>query len=60
LGTTQRIGRALRLDKTNPDKVANVIDFILKGSDENEYNADKERKDWLTGLSKIRGGKGDE
>lgn len=60
LGTTQRIGRALRLDKTNSDKVANVIDFILKGSDENEYNADKERKDWLTGLSKIRGGKGDE
>ena len=29
LVTTQRIGRALRLDKKNPDKKATVIDFIL-------------------------------
>lgn len=55
LVTTQRIGRALRLDKNNPDKVANVIDFILNDSDkENDSDADHERSEWLTELSKTR------
>lgn len=54
LVTTQRIGRALRLDKSNPDKVANVIDFVLKEKEKNDHNADQERKEWLTILSKIR------
>ena len=55
LVTTQRIGRALRLDKNNPDKVANVIDFILADSDkENDSDADFERNEWLTELSKTR------
>lgn len=55
LVTTQRIGRALRLDKNNPDKVANVIDFILNDGDkENDSDADHERNEWLTELSETR------
>lgn len=55
LVTTQRIGRALRLDKNNPDKVANIIDFILNDNDkENDSNADNERKEWLSELSGTR------
>lgn len=54
LVTTQRIGRALRLDKNNPSKKAKVIDFILDDGFENDNNADQERKEWLTGLSKAR------
>ena len=54
LVTTQRIGRALRLDKRNPSKKATVIDFILEDAAENDNNADQERKDWLTGLSETR------
>lgn len=54
LVTTQRIGRALRLDKNNPDKVANVIDFVLDDVDENDNNADQERKEWLIDLSNTR------
>lgn len=54
LVTTQRIGRALRLDKKNPNKKAIVIDFILEDAVENDNNADQERKEWLTGLSRTR------
>lgn len=54
LVTTQRIGRALRLDKNNPEKKANVIDFILEDIGENDNNADQERKEWLTKLSETR------
>ncbi len=54
LVTTQRIGRALRLDKNNPNKKAKVIDFILDDGTENDNNADHERKEWLTELSKAR------
>ena len=53
LVTTQRIGRALRLDKKNPNKRANVIDFVLNDYFDND-NADQERKEWLTSLSKTR------
>lgn len=60
LVTIQRIGRALRLDKTNPNKVANVIDFVLEDAEENSHNADQERKDWLTTLSKTRRGEYEE
>lgn len=59
LVTTQRIGRALRQDKTNPNKVANVIDFVLEDAEESDHNADQERKEWLTALSETRRG-GDE
>lgn len=54
LVTTQRIGRALRLDKRNPNKKATVIDFILDDFAENDNNADQERKEWLTKLSETR------
>lgn len=54
LVTTQRIGRALRLDKNNLEKKANVIDFILEDVGENDNNADQERKEWLTKLSQTR------
>ena len=53
--TIQRIGRALRLDKNSPNKVANVIDFILNDSNkDDDSNADDERREWLTELSKTR------
>ena len=56
LVTTQRIGRALRLDKTNPDKIAHVVDFVISEIDEEgkESGADYERKVWLSELSKVR------
>lgn len=60
LVTTQRIGRALRLDKTNPNKVANVIDFVLEDAEENDHNADQERKEWLITLSETRRGEYEE
>jgi len=50
LKTIQRIGRALRIDETNPEKVATVVDFIY----ENEGSADLSRKEWLVELSKVR------
>ena len=54
LVTTQRIGRALRLDKNNPSKKATVIDFVLNACGENDNNADQERAQWLGELSKTR------
>ena len=54
LVTIQRIGRALRLDGSNPDKVANVIDFILDDVEEDSDNADQERKGYLEKISKVR------
>ena len=54
LVTTQRIGRALRLDKNNPEKKATVVDFVIEDSEENDNNADAARAEWLTKLSKTR------
>lgn len=54
LVTTQRIGRALRLDKNNPNKKATVIDFVLDDANENDNNADHQRKEWLSTLSLTR------
>ncbi len=54
LVTTQRIGRALRLDKNNPDKKATVIDFVLDDANENDNNADHQREEWLRTLSHTR------
>ena len=47
LVTTQRIGRALRLDKNNPEKKATVVDFVIEDSEENDNNADADRAEWL-------------
>jgi superfamily II DNA or RNA helicase len=52
LETIQRIGRCLRVDPNNKDKIANVIDFIRK--DNGSPSTDEDRCDWLTALSKIR------
>lgn len=54
LVTTQRIGRALRLDKGNPEKKATVVDFVIEDSEENDNNADAARAEWLTELSMTR------
>ena len=38
----QRRGRVLRTSKTNPDKVANIYDFVTTGTNSNFYtNSDK-------------------
>ena len=49
----QRIGRCLRTDPDNPDKVANIVDFIRNGTGDGP-NADEVRRDWLMELSKVR------
>lgn len=56
LVTTQRIGRALRLDENSPNKIANVVDFILDdiNTDNPEESTDNMRETWLTELSKVR------
>lgn len=54
LVTTQRIGRALRLDKNTPEKKATVVDFVIEDSEENDNNADADRAEWLTELSQTR------
>lgn len=55
LVTTQRIGRALRLDPQSPDKIATVVDFVLEDNGtETDENADSLRADWLSSLSQIR------
>lgn len=55
LETIQRIGRCLRLDPSNPEKHATVIDFVCDSeANGNNDSADSERETWLSGLSKIR------
>ena len=59
LETIQRMGRCLRVNPDNPDKVANIVDFIRQSDGDGEQNADKERAEWLTALSEVRA-EGDE
>lgn len=54
LETIQRIGRSLRTNPDDPDKVANIVDFIREPDDRPEPNADEERRDWLIELSQVR------
>ena len=55
LETIQRIGRCLRTDPNNPNKIANIVDFIRESDeDDEEFNADEERREWLSELSKVR------
>jgi superfamily II DNA or RNA helicase len=56
LQTIQRIGRSLRLDPTDPDKRAKVVDFICQPQEESremikDLSADRERMLWLEHLS---------
>lgn len=55
LETIQRIGRCLRADPSNPHKRARVIDFVRPAQPgDKEPNADQDRCQWLTELSKVR------
>lgn len=54
LETVQRIGRSLRTNPDDPDKIANIVDFIREPDDRPEPNADEERRDWLIELSQVR------
>jgi superfamily II DNA or RNA helicase/HKD family nuclease len=54
LETIQRIGRCLRTNPDDPDKIANIVDFIREGDRGDDPNADEERRDWLTELSTVR------
>lgn len=51
LETIQRIGRCLRKDPADPNKVATVVDFVRQDQEE---SSDLERAAWLTALSNIR------
>lgn len=54
LETIQRIGRSLRINPDDPNKIANIVDFIREPDDRPEPNADEERRDWLIELSQVR------
>ena len=55
LETIQRIGRCLRVDPDAPAKRALVVDFVRAPSGGDGIpSADDERRDWLTGVSKVR------
>lgn len=54
LETIQRLGRCLRTDPDNPDKVANIVDFIRDGGDKEDPNTDEKRQNWLIELSRVR------
>lgn len=64
LQTTQRIGRCLRKDPSDPHKRAAVVDFVLRDDvqptdkpRENDYvPVDAERYDWLYELSRMKNG----
>lgn len=56
LETVQRLGRCLRIDPSNPEKRATVVDFIRtehKNPDDltSELGADEERRDWFRDIA---------
>ena len=51
LETIQRIGRSLRIDPNNKDKIANVVDFIRESPTADKSNADLEREAWLSSIA---------
>jgi superfamily II DNA or RNA helicase len=56
LETIQRIGRCLRTDPLDPQKRANVVDFVRvphPGEEDPPETADDDRRDWLTHVSQI-------
>ena len=54
LETIQRMGRCLRTDPNEPEKIANIVDFIRQSDQPGEQNADEERAEWLSRLSQVR------
>lgn len=58
LETVQRLGRCLRVDPSNPDKRATVVDFIRTDDIDpddpsKDQTADEERRDWFRALSQV-------
>jgi superfamily II DNA or RNA helicase/HKD family nuclease len=49
LETIQRVGRCLRTDPNNLNKIATVVDFIRE-----ESSTDEDREVWLSEISKVR------
>lgn len=57
LETVQRIGRCLRTDAAQPDKRALVVDFVRpQDNGAEDPNADVERCEWLTSVSRTKRG----
>ncbi len=55
LETIQRIGRCLRINPSNPNKKALVVDFVRENQSEGDtINADMERSAWLEELSNLK------
>lgn len=56
LVTTQRIGRSLRRNPEEPEKIATIVDFICdyENTQTEDITADMERENWLYQLSKVR------
>jgi superfamily II DNA or RNA helicase len=59
LETVQRLGRCLRIDPTNPDKRARVVDFVEPSPADiddptGEMSADEDRAAWFTELAAVR------
>ena len=55
LETIQRIGRCLRVDRSDSSKRALIIDFIRQPDDDGgRAKADSEREIWLSSLSEVR------
>jgi DNA helicase II / ATP-dependent DNA helicase PcrA len=62
LQTIQRIGRCLRIDPSNPEKRANIVDFIEQKEDYEDNNdsigieasTDQKRRKWLSELAKVK------
>ena len=56
LETIQRVGRCIRIDPNNPEKIANVVDLVLYKDIKTNDNitSEIERRDWLLAVSQIR------
>ena len=59
LETVQRLGRCLRIDPSNPDKRATVVDFIQPSPGDaddptGELTADEDRAQWFQELALLR------
>lgn len=56
LETIQRMGRCLRSDPDNPDKIASIVDFVRHSDEDGRPTSDEDRAAWLSELSAVRGG----
>tara|TARA_A100001015_G_C15029092_1_gene732116 strand:- start:856 stop:2970 length:2115 start_codon:yes stop_codon:yes gene_type:complete len=56
LKTIQRIGRCIRIDKQNPDKIAKVFDMVLYNDlgKKDIISREEERKKYIQALSEVR------